>query len=51
MTRYSVTFPALRSERLVIIIIIIIIIIILIIITMVFLTVSVKAVLKKPELF
>ena len=50
MTRYSVTFPALRSERLVIIIIIIIIII-LIIITMVFLTVSVKAVLKKPELF
>ena len=42
VTGYSLTFPALCGERLVIIIIII---------TMVLLTVSMKAVLKKPELF
>ena len=47
VTRCSVTFHALCSERLVIIIIIIIIIII----TVVLLTVSVKAVLKNHKLF
>ena len=47
VTGYSVTFPALCGEKLVIIIIIIIIIII----TVVLLTVSMKAVLKNPKLF